>query len=70
MHAPDGPSAPDRLQELTVRVAHLEASLEGLQDEIYRASQRHDRELAELRRAMQPENLARDLSGDARRRGL
>jgi hypothetical protein len=44
--------------------------LEGLQDAVYRDSQRHARELAELRHAIQPAEMARSLSGEARRRGV
>lgn len=63
------PAAPAVL-DLEARVNHLEAAFEGLQDAMYRDAQRYEHELAELRRQLQPENLARSLSGDARRRGL
>jgi hypothetical protein len=49
---------------------HLEAELEGLQDAVYRQAVLDDERLGELRRRMAPEQLARDLSQDARRRGL
>jgi hypothetical protein len=67
-----GPPAPstDALSALQTRIDHLEAALEGLQDAVYRDAQRHDRELAELRRELQPGRIAQSLSGDARRRGL
>lgn len=52
------------------RIEHLEAALEGLQDAVYRQAVSHDREIAELRRRTEPEQLARDLSRDVRRRGL
>jgi hypothetical protein len=66
-----GPAASaDELSALRTRVNHLEAALEGLQDAVYRDAQRHDEEIAELQRQTQPENIARALSGDARRRGL
>jgi hypothetical protein len=55
---------------LEARVNHLEAAFEGLQDAVYRDAQRQERELAELRRDIQPENMARSLSGHARRHGL
>ncbi len=52
------------------RLAHLETELEAVQDQVYRQAQRHDRELAALRRQPQPGNVARALSADARRRGV
>jgi uncharacterized coiled-coil protein SlyX len=58
------------LERLEERVAHLEAQLEGLQDAFYRQSTLHDKELGELRARIEPERLARDLSDDARKRGL
>jgi hypothetical protein len=64
------PGATRELDSLHARVDHLEAAFEGLQDAVYRDAQRHEHELAELRRAMLPENMARTLSVDARRRGL
>jgi hypothetical protein len=51
-------------------VQHLEAELEGLQDAVYRRAVVEDEQLDELRRRTAPEQLARDLSDDARRRGL
>ena len=61
------PAAPQTLEQ---RVAHLEAALEALQDQLHRESQRRDHELADLRHQLRPEELARELSEDARRRGL
>jgi hypothetical protein len=49
---------------------HLEAELEGLQDALYRQSVLEGEHVEELRRRTTPEQLARDLSKDARRRGL
>jgi hypothetical protein len=49
---------------------HLEAELEGLQDALYRQSVLEGERVEELRRRTTPEQLARDLSNDARRRGL
>jgi hypothetical protein len=51
-------------------VEHLEAELEGLQDAVYRRAVTEDERIDELRRRTAPERLARDLSEDARRRGL
>jgi hypothetical protein len=56
--------------DLHARVAHLETVLEALQDQVYRDAQRHQQELADLRTQLQPENVAKALSADARRRGL
>lgn len=56
--------------ELRARLAHLERSLEALQDSVYRDKRRHEQELADLRKQLDPENLVRALSEDARRRGL
>jgi hypothetical protein len=55
---------------LEARVAHLEAELEGLQDAVYRRAVVEDEQMHELRRRTEPEQVARDLSEDARRRGL
>jgi hypothetical protein len=55
---------------LRARIDHLEAAFEGLQDAVYREAERYERELADLRRDIQPEEMARALSVDARRRGL
>jgi hypothetical protein len=60
----------DELSAIRTRLDRLEAAFEGLQDAVYRDAQRHARELAELRHALQPAEMARSLSGDARRRGL
>jgi hypothetical protein len=63
--------SPDpRSETLEARVQHLEAELEGLQDAVYRRAVVEDEQLDELRRRTAPEQLARDLSDDARRRGL
>ena len=56
-----------RFETCEARIEHLETVLEGLQDALYR----HEKEsLAELRRRTDPDQMARDLSEDARRRGL
>jgi uncharacterized coiled-coil protein SlyX len=59
-----------RLETLEARMARLEAQLEGLQDAVYRGAVLEDESLDELRRRTEPEQIARDLSRDARRRGL
>jgi hypothetical protein len=61
---------PDRVDTLEARVDHLEAELEGLQDAFYQRARVEDEQIDDLRRRTAPEQLARDLSEDARRRGL
>ena len=73
--ARSSPRSPDaageqRLDRLTARVEHLEAELEGLQDAVYRRALVEDERIDELRARTAPEQLARDLSEDARKRGL
>ena len=67
--APD-PGLEHRVETLEARLKHLEAELEGLQDALYRQAVLEGEHVGELRRRMAPEQLARDLSQDARRRGL
>jgi uncharacterized coiled-coil protein SlyX len=59
-----------RLEALDTRMDHLEAALEGLQDAMYRQAVRGDAERAELHDRTDPERIARELSADARKRGL
>ena len=61
--------APSR-ESLEARIEHLEAALEGLQDAVYRQAQLGEEKLEELRRRMEPEQLAIELAQDARKRGL
>jgi hypothetical protein len=68
------PASPDarwdhRLETLQARVERLEAELEGLQDAVYRQAVREDRNIAELRRRTDTEQVAPDLGKDAGRRG-
>ncbi len=58
------------MEALEARIEHLEGELEGLQDAVYRHAVLEDEKIGELRRRMEPEQMARDLSEDARRRGL
>jgi hypothetical protein len=72
--APSPPS-PDvgrehRLETLEARIEDLETVLEGLQDALYRHEVLEKQDIGELRRRTDPEQMARDLSQDARRRGL
>jgi hypothetical protein len=69
------PRSPDldwqhRVDTLEARVEHLEAELEGLQDAVYRRAMAEDAQIDELHRRTAPEQLARDLTEDARKRGL
>jgi hypothetical protein len=59
-----------RLEIIEARTDHLEAELEGLQDALYRQARREDETLEKLRRRTEPDRIARELSDDARRRGL
>ena len=59
-----------RLETLEARIEHLERELEGLQDAVYRQALLEDENIGELRRRIEPEQLARDLDNDARQRGL
>jgi hypothetical protein len=61
---------PVRIGVLEDRVAHLEQLLEGLQDSVYRESERNTRRIAELEARIQPGVLGAALSQDARERGL
>ena len=60
----------DEAQELRTRLEHLERELQALQDSVYRDVRRQDQEMTELRQKLDPPNLVRALSDDARRRGL
>lgn len=60
----------DRVAALEVRVAHLEQLLEGLQDSVYRESERHAKLIAELEEQVQPGTMGAALAQDARDRGL
>ncbi len=59
-----------RLETLEARTEHLELVLEGLQDAVHRRAVREDESIGELRRRTEPDQIARDLSRNARTRGL
>jgi hypothetical protein len=59
-----------RLNRVEARLERLETALEGLQDALYRHQVIDEENIDELRRRTDPEQMARDLSDDARRRGL
>lgn len=61
---------PDQVADLRTRVTHLEQMLQGLQDSVYRESQRQEKRLTDLEARIDPAALAAALSKDARERGL
>jgi polyhydroxyalkanoate synthesis regulator phasin len=58
------------IDALERRVADLEEMLQGLQDAVHREAVRRDEQVARLERRIEPRELARTLSEDARERGL
>jgi hypothetical protein len=64
-----GATEPD-VAGLVDRLTRLESNIEALQDQVHRQNERHQQELADLRRQLKPEELARTMSADARRRGI
>jgi hypothetical protein len=64
------PGWEQRLETLEARIAHLEMEHEGLQDAVHRRAVLEDEIIEELRRRAEPGQMARDLSENARRRGL
>jgi hypothetical protein len=63
---PAADPAPASLEDLQKRVAHLEQLVQGLQDSVYRETQRQDRHLAELEARLDPGALAAALGQEAR----
>jgi hypothetical protein len=59
-----------RIGVLEERIAHLEALLEGLQDAVHRRAVVHDEDISDVRRRIEPEEMARALSEHARQRGV
>ena len=60
----------ERLETLERGVVELEGVVEGLQDALHRESVRRDRETARLESKTRPQEMARALNADARKRGL
>jgi hypothetical protein len=58
------------VRPIAERLDALEAMVEALQDSVDRQARRYDERLNELARQLQPGELARVLSDDARKRGL
>jgi hypothetical protein len=48
----------------------MEGALEDLQDALYRQARREDETRADLHKRTEPKRIAKELSADARRRGL
>ena len=65
-----GAGVEHRVEALEARIEHLEAALEGVQDALYRQAMLGDRRTEELRRRTEPQEIARELGRDARKRGL
>jgi hypothetical protein len=63
------PEPPD-LRSVIERVDALEAMVEGLQDSVDRQARRQDERITELARRLEPAQLARAISDNARERGL
>jgi hypothetical protein len=53
-----------------VRVDRLEQMAEALQDQLYRQARRQDERFTALHHSLQPDEMARALNADARRRGI
>jgi hypothetical protein len=68
--APAGDSSTALPENLQPRVAHLEQLVQGLQDSVYRETQRQDRRITELEERVEPAALTAALDKDARERGL
>jgi hypothetical protein len=64
------PETGPRVERLEHRVDRLESQLEGLQDAVHRDAVRRDEQLVQLERRTQPDEIARSLTSDARKRGL
>jgi hypothetical protein len=60
----------DRVQDLEDRLERLERVVEGLQDALYSESRRQNDRVSELRSRIEPAEMARAISDDARKRGL
>jgi hypothetical protein len=69
---PDGqdPDVELRLAAIDARLRQMEDALEDLQDALYRQARREDETRADLHKRTEPKRIAKELSADARRRGL
>jgi hypothetical protein len=59
-----------RLDQLEVRIGHLEKLVEGFQDSVHSETERQGKLIAELQAQIHPEAMSAALSKDARARGL
>jgi hypothetical protein len=59
-----------RLAAIDARLTQMEDALEALQDALYRQARREDETRADLHKRTEPKRIAKELSADARRRGL
>jgi uncharacterized coiled-coil protein SlyX len=59
-----------RIETLERRLDRVEGLVEGLQDAVHREWVRHDKQTADLERKTEPQQMARALTDDARKRGL
>jgi hypothetical protein len=59
-----------QLETLEARIERLETAHEGLQDAVHRRAVLEDENIGELRRRIEPNQMARELSRNARKRGL
>jgi hypothetical protein len=63
--APAGDPVPATLADLEQRVSHLEQLVQGLQDSVYRETQRQDKRLADVEARLDPDALAAALGQQA-----
>jgi hypothetical protein len=68
--APTASRPPAELLPIMERLDALEALVEALQDSVDRQARRYDERFNDLGRQIQPDQLARSLSDDARKRGI
>jgi uncharacterized coiled-coil protein SlyX len=59
-----------RLEDIEVRLGHLERMIEGLQDSVHRESVRQGKKIDQLQRNAEPSAIRRALGRDAEERGL
>ena len=60
----------DPVRDLQTRVAHLEQLVQGLQDSVYRESERHAKLIGDLQAQIEPAAMSAALAEDARQRGI
>lgn len=60
----------DAVDALAARITHLEQLVEGLQDSVHRETKRQGKRIEDLEARVEPAEISRALSADARQRGL